>query len=340
MPTPSPRRAAVWLSPEQLPLIRQVADAAALSIVVAGTPARGKSGQIAGELGVPAADDLRAALATADCDLFLIADPGDFGAGEDGGDAGAVHAAQARGVRIAALEPIPATPQALVQSWRGSEGGVSLADGVPPCGLLSGLSPFREPAELLDAFGPVRSLSVQAWSRPEEGSLGAQMYSALDLVRRLTGEPETIDAAYVAPQQGSGVHALPGESLRALDGDMTANCRFADGRCATVFVSSHAGRWGHAVTLLGRGGRAMVVDGGVDWVGLDGVVHEGPKRRRTPMAGSAQVIVDALTRLLDPGTPGGPSEHAGVLAMCHAALLSCRTGQGESPATIRRMAGA
>jgi hypothetical protein len=30
-------------------------------------------------------------------------------------------------------------------------------------------------------------------------------------------------------------------------------------------------------------------------------------------------------------------DHAGVLAVCQAALLSVRTGSGESPATIRRM---
>ena len=63
----------------------------------------------------------------------------------------------------------------------------------------------------------------------------------------LLGEPETIDAAYIAPGHGKGVHALPGESLRGLEGDLTANLRFADGRAAGLAVSNQGARWTGAV---------------------------------------------------------------------------------------------
>ena len=55
----------VWLAPEQVELVRQVAQEAGLAVVAAGSPARGHSGAIASQLGAGAVDDLRLALAGA-----------------------------------------------------------------------------------------------------------------------------------------------------------------------------------------------------------------------------------------------------------------------------------
>lgn len=204
---------------------------------------------------------------------------------------------------------------------------------------------FRLVSEVRESFGSIRSLNVQSWGSTAEGSLGAHLYAALDLVRSLLGEPETIDAACAVLSAGKAVRAMPGESLRDLHGDMTANLRFADGRAAGLSVSDQGGRWERAATLLGEKGRVRVFDDGFEWIGLNGttVDETKPKRARkgvsSPSAAVA-VFADGLSRLLEPGTPdAGPSNHATILTLCQTALLSARTGQSESPSTIRRMVG-
>lgn len=339
----TPTRATVWLAPAQVDLVREVAEVAGLSIAAAGTDVRGQSGHIAARLDASAIDDLRAALAAAEGGLFLIADPGSFGAGEGEEDVAALLAARSRGVIVATLEPIPATPLALSsRGWTEGLGGqiARPLDAVSFVPAPSRLPPFREGDGLLEAFGPVRTATIEMWSAPVESSLGARLYAAMDLLRRLIGEPETIDAAYAAASQGRGVHALPGETLRGLNGDITANCRFADGRAATLTVSNQTGAWGRAATLLGAAGRVRVRDDLVEWVGPDGQEHDRPARRarRTKGSPAAAAIADGLSRLLG-HSHEPPHDHAGALAMCHATILSCRTGQGESPAMFRRLAG-
>lgn len=341
-PTTEPRDAIVWLLPEQAEFVRRVAAAAGLRIVRAGSPIRGQSGAVAGEFSAPPADDLRAVLANEAPRLVWILAPGDFGSAED---AAAVLAAHQRGVKIATLEPIPASALDLAASgWAGEvpPRPVDLLRFVPLARLSA---PFRDAAEVLEQFGPARAVSIEWWCTPAEGSLGARIFGAMEMALTLLGEPETIDAAYVAPALGRGVHALPGETLRDLHGDMTANLRFADGRAAGIVVSNRAGRWNRTTTLLGPGGRLRIFDDGFEWVGPDGakIDESRPQRRsRGAAAGTAHAVAtlaDALGRLLDPAIPDpGPLDHAPILAMGQAALLSARTGMGESPATIARMA--
>ena len=51
-------------------------------------------------------------------------------------------------------------------------------------------------------------------------------------------------------------------------------------------------------------------------------------------------MAEGLGRVLDPSSGDAtPTDHVAILTTAQAALLSCRTGQGESPATIRRMLG-
>src|SRR5688572_6933101 len=93
---PAPRTI-VWLDPAHLPLVRELARLADLSTIGAGSPSRGHSNAVASGLAAPPLphlDDLRATLASAEADLFLIAAPGELGSGRE--DAGAVLAARAR----------------------------------------------------------------------------------------------------------------------------------------------------------------------------------------------------------------------------------------------------
>jgi len=342
------RRVAVWLAPEQVPLVQQVARVAELTLVAAGSPARGQSGAVAGTLESKPFDDLRAMLATAPADLVWIASPDSFGAGSSQDDAMALQAAHARGVKIATLEPIPARALDLVSGgWTSTDDGARPVDVIRLCPLTRLSAPFREAADVIESFGHIRTVSVEAWCRPSEGSLGARMYGALELILALMGEPETIDAAFVSPTHGRGVHALPGESFRDLHGDLTANMRFADGRSAGVVASDQGGRWNRTATFLGPGGRFRVFDDGFEWIGPDGAkVDESRPVDRTrgkepQLSHAVAAIADSLQRMLDVSVPDpGPADHATILAMGQAALLSARTGQAESPATIKHMVGA
>jgi predicted dehydrogenase len=340
------KQVAVWIAPDQVSLIREVAGVAGLAIAAAGSAVRGQSGPVASELGAEPVDDLRAMLATAACDLVLIGDPGTFGAASGGDDAAVIESARGRGVKVATLEPIPAAALDLVSGgWASAEGRRGAADAIRFCPLARLAGPFREATEVLQQFGHIRTMAVEAWCTAREGSLGARLYSGLELILALLGEPESVDAAYVFPGHGQGVHALPGESLRGLRGDLTASLRFADGRAASLVASDQGGRWNRTATLVGPEGRLRVFDDGFEWIGPDGTKRDqsrpaARKRGSEPEVPHAvAAIAESLARMLDPGVPDpGPVDHASILAAGQAALLSARTGQAESPATIKRMA--
>jgi hypothetical protein len=336
---------AVWLTPEQTPLIRRSAAAAELAIVAAGSPVRGQSGAVATALETSSIDDLRGLLMNTEAELILLAAPGAFGAGMQSDDVDALAAATGRGVQVATFEPIPATALDLSSAgWKSPRGKASPVEALRFCPLTRLTSAFRNATEVLENFGHFRLMSIESWCRPEEGTLGGHIYAAMELVLSLMGEPETVDAAYVSPTQGTGVHMLPGESLRELRGDLSANLRFADGRAASFVASDQGGRWNRYVTLVGACGRLRIFDDGFEWLSpggekVDEARPAGRVRGGPPADHAVAAISDAISRLLDPAIPDpGPTDHAAVLAMGQAALLSARTGQSESPATIRRMA--
>jgi hypothetical protein len=118
-------------------------------------------------------------------------------------------------------------------------------------------------------------------------------------------------------------------------------------------ISDQAGRWNRSLMLVGPGGRIRVYDDGFEWVAPDGARVDASRAlgasRASDAVGSAAggaapgrsaaVIAEALERYLG-GREGTvpPLDSGRVLAMAGAALLSARTGEGESPATIARMA--
>lgn len=339
------RKAVVWLGPEQVGLARAVARAAELEIVGAGSAAKGMSGHVAAELGTKQVDDLRAALATAACDLVWIAAPGAFGAGSGHEDASAVARAHGRGVKIASLEPIPGAALDLVSgAWTAEPPAISPASLVRLCPLGRHWGALRDAAEVVAAFGEAATVCAESWCTPVEGTLGARLYGCLELVHGVMGEPETIEAAFVSAGVGRGVHGLPGETLRDLHGDIAATMRFADGRAANLVASNRAGRWNRTLTMIGTEGRLRVYDDGHEWIGAGGERRDQSRQRSrgdAPAAHAVDAMAESLTRMLEPGVPEAPpTEHAAVLAIAQAAILSCRTGQAESPATIRRMVGA
>jgi len=338
----SPKRvnAYAWLRPDQVGPVRALAEAVHIDFVAAGSPVRGQSPRIASDLACESRDDLRAAVAECAADLFLIMDPGDFG--KEPSDLRALIAAAQRRVRVGCLEPVLASALELsaAQSILGQN--IALADlarfiPLPRAGRI-----WRECAEVLEAFGPVRSAAIGCFGGTTcgDGSLGAQLFAALDWLHALMGEPETIDASFGSPAHAEGLHTLPGETLRGLCGDLTANLRYSGGRTACIAVSDQAGRFNRVATLLGKAGRLRAFDDGFEWLNPAGEKideHRASKRGMSSDHGH-NTLVDAVKRLLDPGTDQTPPTNLeAVLAMSQATLLSARTGQAESPETIKRM---
>lgn len=331
-------RTIAWLNPRQVPLIAAIADAAGLELIGAGGPKKGRTTAIAQDLGVEHVDDLRAVLATADADLVLIADPGDFATGDSRDDAAVIHEARQRGLLIATLEPIPPTALDLAAGgWLAGTGRSRPIDAINVCPLARHSGAFQSAAEAIRHFSPCHALAIESWRTPVEGSLGAALFAAADLVLNLMGEPESIDAAYTDP---AGSSTTPGETLRGLHGVLTANLRFAHGRIGSLIVGDNAARWNHSATLLGEAGRLCIRDDGFEWIEPGGTTHERDSHGSTPPT-AAHAIAGQLMRILDPATPEpAPTDHAAILALAHAAVLSARTGHPESPATVRQMARA
>lgn len=344
--TPEPaRRTLVWLEPDQIDLVRSVAQLASLAVVAAGSPsARAVSAEpgVAESLGADPITDLRRALATTDVDLVLLAastHPSD-GALDD---PELLRSLAERNVRVASMEPTPAAALDLPRFQRSD--AEELVRFVPSTRRARG---FRSAAEVIESIGAPRTLAVAQRSALGQGSLFARLFDAMELIFTLLGEPESIDAANAGPVSASGVHLAPGESLRDLRGDLTANVRFGGARSASLSLSDSAGRWFRGATLVAQHGSLRMDDKSFEVIAPDGRTVDRSRTRLSSGATddppAASAIAEQVSQLLDLRAPRLPPlagrGHAAVLAMCEAALLSARTGQPESPATFLRFAAA
>jgi len=324
------QRAIAWLTPAQAGFVCDALAAARLELVGAGTPGQGRSSAAATALDVEPRDDLRTDLLEAEVDLILIASPGPFGA-DDASDLSAIAAASARGVRVVALEPIPADARMIGEPTH------QITDSITMAPLFRYAPAVRAVREVLDQFGHVRSAALHTTCGARHVSLGALIFDTFDMLVALLGEPDSIDAAYVSTGQGDGIHALPGESLRNLGGELNAVVRYPDGRSAIIALSDQAGVWSRRAVLTGPAGQLTLHDDGFEWVRPDGSVADRTEIRATGDP-AAHALGDALIRLLDPALgPQKPADVRTTLAMAQVALLSARTGQGESMSTILRM---
>lgn len=350
-----PRRTLLWFSSSQAALVRKVVELASLDVVGWGVSDAGGAGvglareAFAGE----PLDDARRALMTVEADVALIA-TASAGAGPSPlDDPALLRSCAEKGMKIASLEPGPGTTQAQAAMERAPASATT--DGAPPPPLAP-IEPvrfvpamrrskgFRAAAEAIERVGPARTLAIAMRGGHGQGSLAARLFDAMDLVLAILGEPESIDAANAGPASLAGVHLAPGERLRDLRGDITANLRFGSGRAASLTLSDSAGRWFRGVMLLGQNGALRLDDKSFELIDAAGQTVDRSRSRISSGApddpGAAEAIAEQVQMLLDPRAPRtAPTPALTVLAMCEAALLSARTGQPESPATILRMAG-
>ena len=344
MPDAIPK-AACWLRPEQADLVARVLAAAGITPAFAGSPEPTHSGQVARALGCDTCDDLRSALTTLPVDLVYIASAGEFGHRDVDQDFNALQMARSRAVPIATADPIPAAAMELGGTrWMDALHNGTLAELVRFVPRTRRTRTADELHAALETFGVPRTCSLRLFGPATLAGLGGRLFDAMDIVRTLMGVPETIDACFVAPTMGRGVHQLPGESLRHLQGDMTVHLRFSDGRSATAHLSDQAPATAFDLRILGAEGIISLTPERLTWRHPDGEVDQTqiPPVGAVPDAnatdpGEAALVTQLNNLCAGVGPSHAPIDYPAVLSMAHAALLSCRTGQGESPDTIRRL---
>jgi len=275
-------------------------------------------------------DDLSRVLRSAtDSDILLIARPPEQTL-EWLDTRGSLADLKKRGNRVVSVEPIPT----------GALSG-ALHDDADRRALPLQAPTFRHAAlapalrDALANFGTIETALVAARDNQTLGSLGARLTDALDLLGELMGEPESIDASVSSPRAVSGVRAALPDDLTSLHGGLTAHLRFETGSSAVLSLSDQAGRWFRGLTLAGEGGVIRFDDRGFEWIGPEGNVIDHTEA-------PAGDVIERLMKFLGDDAfdaqPPTPEQRARTLAAGAACVLSARTGQPESPATVRRMA--
>ena len=310
-----------------------------MTLVGAGCPDSARTGQVASSLSCEPIDDLRQALTTCETDMVLLGDPGSFGEEPNDADLEALRAAHARNVCVATSEPIPATASGIA----GTSFAEALHQGV--LGTFACVVPLlryrpivAELASVLETYAPVRSAMLAYTGSASHASLGARLFNMLDLTRWLIGVPSVIEAAYVSPRAGRGMHPLPGQTIRHLHGEMTMNLRFSDGRCAAIYLSDQFPTSAVSMTLASAEGQIRLDEQGFVWHNPVGDQIDSHTPQDASLNSDIGALRAQLTELCSGVAPTRPPiDYASVLSMTHAALLSTRTGQGESPHDVEQL---
>ena len=334
--------AMIWAMPEQVEMLAGVMSRGGIEVIGAGCPVFAQAGAVAHRFGCAVQDDLRHMLSSENPDLVVLAAPGGFGHQDLEQDLAILQHVHGREIAVATLEPIPAEATVISgTSWTDAMHTGAFGEFVRMVPLVRRTRLIDELMSSLETFGPIRSLSMSIAAPPVYGSLGARVFEAMDLVRTLIGVPEIIDASYQGGSYANGLHQLPGQSLRDLHGIMAAHMRMADGRGVLVQISDQVGRSGLMMSIFGCEGEIRLGESGFrrfDVAGNEIDSHTLDIHDTVDHDPSSVRLTEQLIQLCSGvGPVVSPVDHASVLAMGHTALLSARTGQGETPETIRRL---
>jgi hypothetical protein len=276
--------------------------------------------------GVRVFDDLRATLLAEKPTVLLIAAP----APDRSLDARTLGDLRAAGTRV-----LNCVAPAGGMMGASEAGLLSESGGGPPAAAVRLVPRIRRhPAfvraeDVLEGFGSADLVTVEAFCPGDRGGLSAALPLAIDAVLSAVGTPELADAAA----------GRPAKRIDELTGSVAALMRFPDGRTGQLTASDRA-PWGWRLTLTGAGGRLTIRPSGFDWVGPDGARHD--ESRIGADAGGYEAVMTDAVRAAATGSMSGEAgvDWVGVLSTAEAVLLSSRTGQPESPATIARASAA
>jgi len=306
----------LWADRGQEPLIRDAVRAGGLRVVGAGSDSAAAAADLAATFNCSRIDDLRQAVHDKDAVLLWIASQMSL----DQATLKLIHESQRL---VAVNQPQPGAIGRLPEVNE-------VLQTVHPIPLMRRSPGYRLARELLDDFGTVRCVTISFRNGPGESGLYSRLLDAMDTIVSLCGKPEIVDAALAAPGTEKP------ESLAGLHGHMTVNLRFSDDRCACIAISDRAGAWFRGVTVLGDGGCLRISDDGFEWRAPDGSVIDAHEEDEPFNAGTlCGLHVQRLIEQRDAGE--APPDSMMLFALCEAARLSCRTGEGEEPRKVMQM---
>jgi len=325
-------RVLVWANVEQTALVQRICELAGLTVVMAGSPRKGQTGHLAARWGCKSCDDLRHALAQGGIDgVVLMTLEGFLDSDHFESDADVAREAGAKGIKLVTLEPaIPALSDLCRLEGLGASalGGVMKSMGLPRRGKRFGLL-----TDMIPDFGRISTMSIESHGPAVEGTLGARLVGALDASLAFMGEPVAL-----ASFASSGTSGLSADSIRSVNGELTVSGRTGDGAVLVIRVSNTRARHWFRVACSGEGGEIIFEPSGLEWMGSDGAVREFTDFGTQSIVAGSRLLADDLARALYPGgQEGAPVAWESILATAQAALLAAKTGQVESPETIRRM---
>lgn len=317
-----PVEAIIWTDATRAALVQSVLDQMPMVRVLGVSgPRKGELHDLGEALDLTPGDDLRKMLIDAPAQFLLLATAA--AAGRDD-----LQLARQQSVHVICLTPPAAQAGDLLEYPRGQEPSGRLVHA-PMLRMSPAWLSAADPQELL---GTIESLSLAALGTMNQGTLYARLHDAMDLVIDLMGLPDSIDAALTGPLPE------PPESLRGLTGSLTAHLRFADQAGATLHLSDQGHIWYRQAQIIGKQGQLVLGDH------VYHLVTEQTNEATESADVQTSMHVDALIArqwqwMVDHQVGPEVADARQVLACCQAALLSCRTGQGESPHALMQMAG-
>ena len=317
----------VWTDAAATTLVRQIIDAldGSMRPIGLGGPGSQRVSELAKALDCPCHDDFR---------KLAVDRPAPFVLVSAARGVNARHAADAldRGATIFALEPLFHGFDALATLAAPTRGTHATGGRVTTPGTFLRCPGWHFAADPTQVLKTPRFIQFTNVGPRCHRSLFARFYEAWQVVLRLGQLPHSVDASLTGP-----VASLPAY-LDAITGHMAAHARMENGTSSVVVASDCVGRPARTLTLTGDEAHLVVTD--VDYELSDA---EGNRldhhRGDEAVADFAALVARDLLQWAERDRPATVVEPAAelVLACCQASLLSARTGQVESPATILSM---
>lgn len=341
--------AILWLEPSQARFAHRLAERAGWRIAAAGFPKASARADpatdAAAHLGIDAPfTDLRHALATTDARLLVVLSP----LPDEGEKPGAlsplddpqlIDTCRSRDIDLLTLEPVPGALINLPWQTEPQAPGPLLRQ-TP---LFRRSTVFAQARELLPLIGTARAIWASFCSPPGHGTLAARLVDACAALEALPAGslPDTVDATLAPTHARGAVHLAPPERLRHLRGDLTANLRLNSGAAASIALCDHAGPWHRRLRVVGDQATIELSDNTLTITDPQGNSLESAPapKQPAPAIDAVEITASQARAELERRTVPEPINWPAVLSLAEAALLSARTGQNESPATLLRMAG-
>lgn len=310
----------IWTDGEHADLVgRVMSNLPNVEVANLGGPRKGELTELAQQLSATVCDDLREMIVNESNTYLLLATATSIA--HD-----LLLLALERSINVLTIEP-PTTQADQVITWKKGQTPNRRIMHLPMWRLGWGWLSAAEPIEVI---GSVQSTSLTSIAPPDAGSLYARLYDTVDMVTLLLGMPDSIDACLTSP-----TNQVP-DNLHAITGQLTALLRFANKTGATIHVSDRGTRWMRRQTIVGQKGQ-LVLDDKSYCLNSGEITEQESIENHDATITAGELIAKQWQWLMDHHYGLNIVDTQQVVATCQAALLSCRTGQSESPEMILRL---